>query len=164
VAELDRAGRAALKAALAGGWPDGAATRYRELAAVVAEESAARWRARLGRKGDREEMAWRLLRLQAAPYFVLGTTDAATLRVRVGTPWDWRQRFDLLGFEVVAEAGGQPRVGWRLEVHDRELAEDRAAAGHVEVRWSHGRFAQPPEAKVYLDTPHRHVPGYFPLD
>ena len=33
----------------------------------------------------------------------------------------------------------------------------------MEVRWSHGRFAQAPEAKVYLDTPHRHVPGYFPL-
>ncbi len=164
VAELDRAARSVLKAALAGGWPEGAASRYRELAAVVAEGSAARWRSLLGRKGDREEMAWRLLRLQAAPYFVLGTTDAATLRVRVGTPWDWRQRYDLLGFEVEAEPGGQPRVGWRLEVRDRELAEDRVAAGHVEVRWSHGRFAQPPEAKVYLDTPHRQVPGYFPLD
>jgi hypothetical protein len=23
-----------------------------------------------------------------------------------------------------------------------------AIAGHVEIRWSHGRFAQPPEAKV----------------
>ena len=36
--------------------------------------------------------------------------------------------------------------------------------GHVEVRWSHGRFCGPPEAKVYLDTPHADVPGYFPLD
>jgi hypothetical protein len=35
--------------------------------------------------------------------------------------------------------------------------------GHVEVRWSHGRLAAPPEAKVYLDTPHDDVPGYFPL-
>ncbi len=65
---------------------------------------------------------------------------------------------------MAAEAGGQPRVSWRLEVHDRETDEARVAAGHVEVRWSHGRFGQPPEAKVYLDTPHRDVPGYFPLD
>ena len=36
--------------------------------------------------------------------------------------------------------------------------------GHVEIRWSHGRFCGPPEAKVYLDTPHADVPGYFPLD
>ena len=35
--------------------------------------------------------------------------------------------------------------------------------GHVEVRWSHGRFGGLPEAKVYLDTPHARVPGYFPL-
>ena len=36
-------------------------------------------------------------------------------------------------------------------------------AGHVEIRWSHGRFAQPPEAKVYLDTPMADLPGYHPL-
>jgi hypothetical protein len=162
--ELDRDGRRALREALTGGWPGGAEARYRELGAEVAEASAARWRARLGRASAREEMVWRLLRLQAAPYFVLGTTDAATLRVRVATPWDWRQRFDLRALDVVAEPGGQPRVGWRVEVHDREAGVDRSAAGHVEVRWSHGRFAQPPEAKVYLDTPHRDVPGYFPLD
>lgn len=162
--DLDRAGRQGLREALTGGWPDGAAERYAELAAVVAEASARRWRGRLGRASAREEMAWRLLRLQAAPYFVLGTTDQATLRVRVGTPWDWRQRFDLRALDVEPQPGGQPRVGWRLEVHDRESGQDRVAAGHVEVRWSHGRFGGPPEAKVYLDTPHRDVPGYFPLD
>jgi hypothetical protein len=31
------------------------------------------------------------------------------------------------------------------------------------VRWSHGRFGKPPEAKAYLDTPHHRVPGYVPL-
>ena len=36
--------------------------------------------------------------------------------------------------------------------------------GHVEVRWSHGRFVQPPEAKVYLDTPSDELPGYFALE
>ncbi len=162
--DLTRDERRALSATLKPGWPDGAQALYAELATVVARESAARWRAQLGRAVAREEMAWRLLRLQAAPYFVLGTTEGATLRVRVGTPWDWRQRFQLVAFDVAAEAGGQPRVSWRLEVHDRETGDDRVAAGHVEIRWSHGRFGQPPEAKVYLDTPHRDVPGYFPLD
>ena len=32
------------------------------------------------------------------------------------------------------------------------------------MRWSHGRFAQPPEAKVYLDTPMAQLPGYHRLD
>ena len=40
----------------------------------------------------------------------------------------------------------------------------RHVLGHVEVRWSHGLFCGPPEAKVYLDTPHTEVPGYFRLD
>lgn len=39
----------------------------------------------------------------------------------------------------------------------------REVSGHVEVRWSHGRFGGPPEAKGYLDTSHHLVPGYFPL-
>ena len=161
--DLARDERRALSDTLKNGWPDGAQVLYEELAAVVARQSAARWQAQLGRALAREEMAWRLLRLQAAPYFVLGTTEGSTLRVRVGTPWDWRQRFQMQDFDVHPEPGGQPRVGWRLAVHDRETGEDRVAAGHVEVRWSHGRFGQPPEAKVYLDTPHRDVPGYFAL-
>lgn len=162
--DMTREERRALSETLKPGWPDGALARYQAMTTVVAEVSARRWRHQLGKALAREEMAWRLLRLQAAPYFVLGTTEGATLRVRVGTPWDWRQRFDLQTFDVAPETGGQPRVSWRLAVHDRETDEDRVAAGHVEVRWSHGRFGQPPEAKVYLDTPHRDVPGYFPLD
>jgi len=35
--------------------------------------------------------------------------------------------------------------------------------GHVEIRWSHGRFSGAPEAKVYLDTPHANVPVFHPL-
>ena len=45
---------------------------------------------------------------------VLGTTEGATLRVRVGTPWDWRQRFDLKAFDVAAKkflAATAPIVG-----------------------------------------------------
>jgi hypothetical protein len=54
-------------------------------------------------------------------------------------------------------------VDWRAVVRDRASRAEEAVAGHVEVRWSHGRFAGRPEAKVYLDTPHTDVPGYFPL-
>jgi hypothetical protein len=163
-AELTGEPRGALREALRPGWPGAAAEAYRALSEAVSGASAARWQRQLGRRADREEMVWRLLRLQSAPYFVLGTSDDAVLRVRVGTPWDWRQRFDLLDLAVTAEQAGQPRVGWSVAVHDRETDSDRTAHGHVEVRWSHGRFARPPEAKVYLDTPHRDVPGYFPLE
>ena len=39
-----------------------------------------------------------------------------------------------------------------------------ALGGHVEIWWSHRPFCGPPEAKVYLDTPHARVPGYRQLD
>jgi hypothetical protein len=163
-ADLTGGQRSALREALRPGWPGDSGAAYAGLSDAVGRASATRWRSGLGRKAAREEMVWRLLRLQSAPYFVLGTSDDAVLRVRVGTPWDWRQRFDLLDLDITAEPAGQPRVGWSVTVHDRELGADRTARGHVEIRWSHGRFARPPEAKVYLDTPHRDVPGYFPLD
>jgi hypothetical protein len=54
-------------------------------------------------------------------------------------------------------------VTWAATVEDRGAGEDRTVEGHVEIRWSHGRFAGSPEAKVYLDTPHHLVPGYWPL-
>ena len=61
------------------------------------------------------------------------------------------------------QAGGQPRVGWEAMVRDRASHEVHSVVGHIEVRWSHGRFGGLPEAKGYLDTPHHLVPGYFTL-
>ncbi len=108
-------------------------------------------------------MLWRLLRIGSAPYFVLGASPRGFLRLRIATPWDWRRHFELRAFDVEARPGGQPMVAWQASVRDREDRRERIVHGHVEVRWSHGRLAAPPEAKVYLDTPHDEIPGYFPL-
>jgi len=163
VADLTTAHRPVLKAGLRGAWPTGAEEPYRWLAVAVSRGSAERWRANLRDRTAREEMLWRLLRLQAAPYFVLGSAaDGTPLHYRVGTPWDFRAAYELRAFDVWPDASGQPRVRWRAEVRDRSGA-DRPVEGHVEVRWSHGRFGGMPEAKVYLGTPHHEVPGYVPL-
>ncbi|MGH7734449.1 MAG: hypothetical protein ACREOE_12305, partial [Gemmatimonadales bacterium] len=125
--------------------------------------TAERWRAVLAAAPAREAALWRLLRMGNAPYFVLGSSTSGPLRIRVATPWDWRLRFRLRGFEVEPQAGGQPRVGWQALIEERNSGRVRPVVGHIEIRWSHGRFAGNPEAKVYLDTPHREVPGYFEL-
>lgn len=156
--------RRALAAALAAGWPEGADPAYAALAAAVSVASARRWQAALDRAGDQEAMLWRLLRMGSAPYFVLGATARHPLRLRIATPWDWRRRFRLRRVSVAAQPGGQPRVGWRAAVDDVTTGRRHDVVGHVEIRWSHGRFGGTPEAKVYLDTPHAEVPGYFPLD
>jgi hypothetical protein len=162
-ADLTPAHRVLLKRELPARAPGGANDVYRDLADRVARASADRWRRTLARKQDRERTLWRLLRMTAAPYFVLGTADGRSLRVRVETPWEWRIRHDLRRFDVWAGEAGQPVVHWQAVVRDRATCTDVNVDGHVEIRWSHGRFAQPPEAKVYLDTPHHRVPGYVPI-
>lgn len=138
---------------------------YRTFAREVAAASALRWTQQMGRRSRQEETLWRLLRLQAAPYFVLGeSAEASPLCYRVATPWDFRNRYRFDGLEARPDTTRrQPVVQWRAQVHDREHGSAVTVQGHVEVRWSHGRFAQAPEAKVYLGTPHHLVPGYVPL-
>jgi hypothetical protein len=167
-ADLTSDQRDALRGWLRGGWPEGAKAAYDRLSAAVAAASVRRWEAVLdaGRgagRGAGESMLWRLLRVGSAPYFVLGSSAARSLRLRIATSWDWRQRYVLDAFTVTAQPGGQPRVGWTARVRDRATHGTHEVAGHIEVRWSHGRFGAPPEAKGYLDTPHHLVPGYFTL-
>lgn len=161
--DLTRDHRAVLKVHLAGPWPGAVKPVYRDFAARVAQRSAERWRAVLRGKREREAMLWRLLRIGPAPYFILGASKERSLRLRIATPWDWRQTFDLQSFDVWGDEAGQPLVRWEATVRRLDDGQSTEVCGHVEVRWSHGRFAQPPEAKVRLDTPHHRVPGYFPL-
>lgn len=147
-----------------GPWPGKSAGAYTDLVLAVAQGSAQRWLDALDTPARREEMVWRLLRLQAAPYFVLGAAlDGTPLRYRVGTPWDFREGWNLRSFDVWADPAGQPLVRWRADVSPRSGDSRSAVEGHVEIRWSHGRFSGAPEAKVHLDTPAHEVAGYVPL-
>lgn len=160
--DLESSHRRCLARALQDLWPYGALELYERLCVAVAEATARAWEARIDER-NAEAVLWRLLRLGSAPYFVLGTSPAGSVRLRIDTPWDWRQSYRLLSMEVKPQAGGQPRVGWTATYEVRASSETRAVQGHVEIRWSHGRFGQPPEAKVYLDSAHEEVPGYSPL-
>ncbi|MGH9078617.1 MAG: hypothetical protein ACRDYE_00815 [Acidimicrobiales bacterium] len=159
---------AELRVALSGrAYPDDRSrAAYARLCATVSEASARRWTEQMAASGTAPEtMLWRLLRIGSAPYFVLGHDRRSDrpARFRIASPWDWRDEFALVGFEVSPARAGQPRVDWAGTCRSRRDGTTEAVAGHVEIRWSHGRFAQPPEAKVYLDTPMACLPGYHPL-
>jgi len=143
-------------------WPGDGDRLYAALVERVAAASADRWRAAIG--GKREAMLWRLLRIGSAPYFVLGASAKGFMRLRIATPWDWRQHFELRKFSIEPRAGGQPMIGWEAIVRRRADGGEMPVRGYVEIRWSHRRFGAPPEAKVHLETPHSEVPGYFVLD
>ena len=145
-------------------YPPEARPAYRELCARVSASSADRWRANVERAGAAEKVLWRLLRIGNAAYFLLGADPHRSLRLRVASSWDWRQAYRFVGLDIVAATSGQPQVNWSASYVERDTMRKKSVQGHVEVRWSHGRFAQPPEAKVYLDTPSDELPGYFPLE
>ena len=162
--ELGTAQRRRLVLALraADGWPDGAADAYSRMSEAVSVATAQMWRDRITSR-NAELVLWRVLRIGSAPYFILGSNESGSMRLRIDTPWDWRQAYRLRRFEVTAQPAGQPRVQWLATYETRATAETRTVKGHVEIRWSHGRFGQPPEAKVYLDSDHNEVPGYHRL-
>jgi hypothetical protein len=162
-ADLTPAHRAELRAYLDAGWSPDAQSAYAGLAAAVSRASADRWKVALRRRPDAEAVLWRLLRIGSAPYFVLGASKERSLRLRVMTAWDWRQAHELKRIDVWGDDAGQPQVRWQAQVRDRAAGATVTVEGHVEVRWSHGRFGKPPEAKVYLDTPHQRVPGYVTI-
>jgi hypothetical protein len=164
VADLTTEQRDALGNWLSPGWVGAGKFLYDDLSARVAFVSAHRWQTAMDeRGGNGETMLWRLLRMGSAPYFVLGSSSTRSLRLRIATSWDWRQQFQLGQLSMEPQKGGQPRVSWHAVVRDRTTYEFHEIEGHIEIRWSHGRFGGPPEAKGYLDTPHHLVPGYYQL-
>lgn len=165
VTDLDRARQQELRGALASrSWPSALKEPWSDLCRAVAEHSAQRWAAALVNPRDQLRLLWKMLRITSATYFVLGTDRTSHLRIRVESAWDWVQAHELRSFAVAPKPAGQPEVGWVARVRRRDTGEETEVAGHVEVRWSHGRFVGAPEAKVYLDTPFDAVPGYRPLE
>jgi len=161
VQDLKAAERTHLKDALQKGWPGSTRELYADFSQLVSRKSTTRWKQNLGRSDTRKAlMVHRLIRLCPCPYFILGLKNKQPVRLRVDSPWDWRQRFELLDFYVSSSDAGQPRVDWRFTYLDKRFREQREVKGYVEVRWSHGRFGGNPEGKVYLDTDPQQVPGY----
>ncbi|HXQ60392.1 MAG TPA: hypothetical protein VN799_09835 [Acidimicrobiales bacterium] len=162
---LSAVDRRRLRRALPGrSYPAEAQSLYGALCRRVSEVSAERWQQNVVRQRSQERQAWRLLRIGNASYFLLGADAKRSLRLRVASPWDWRQAFAFQRLDIRAAQAGQPQVDWTVTYRERSTARVLTVEGHVEVRWSHGRFAQPPEAKIYLDTPTDEIPGYFALD
>ena len=146
------------------GMPGELRAPYDALIAAVSKQSAERWQEALREPAQQERMLWRLLRIYSATYCILGIDRQRTMRLRVMTPWEWRQSFEFRSLKVAPDGRGQPRVNWTARYRERDGGRTGEVHGHVEIRWSHRPFCGPPEAKIYLDTRHDDVPGYVPLD
>lgn len=164
VTDLSRSDRTELRDALRDRrLPNPMRDLWRELSDAVARRSAERWTSELPTMSSRLRMLWRLLRIGDAPYFVLGANREGPLRLRVASTWDWVQAIELVRVTIEPRPAGQPEVSWRAMTRNRVTGTETDVVGHIEVRWSHGRFSGNPEAKIYLDTPLDATPGYFSL-
>src|SRR5664280_1669590 len=161
--QLTRAQRDTLSKQLARTLPKVLMSEVAAFVSAVSARSAQLLNRTLESRRDRERFYWRLLRIHSAPYFILGRQPSGPSRLRVLTPWDFRRQFAFHGLEVWPGSAGQPQIQWRAAFTDLESGEDRETAGHVEIRWSHGRFCGAPESKIYLDTPHLGACGYVPI-
>lgn len=167
--KLSNCDREIIKLAYQRKWPQQLQSAYNRFASQVSENSAEIWRKKLSKSSEKELLLWRMLRLNSSPYFILGSSAKSTIRLRVGTPWDWRQNYKFKEF-VISTSGNtspqgttQPRVSWQAVVVEKATGQPLEIKGHVEIRWSHGRFCGNPEAKLYLDSDHSQVPGYYQL-
>ena len=158
--ELTRAQRDQLKMRFRRKWPHELSGEVAAFNVAVSHRSASALNSALSAKADRERFYWRLLRLHSAPYFILGDQPSGPTRLRVLTPWDFRRRFRFSGLDVDADVAGQPQITWSASFADLEQDLQIPTRGHVEIRWSHGKFCGAPEAKIYLDTPHVDACGY----
>lgn len=163
---LTRADRQELRKALPSNspWPLDVRSAWSSFCSKASGATAEIWRSQLTTHRARLNLFLRLLRISGATYFVLGQQGrTAHTRLRVASIWDWTHAFELLSFHVESHPAGQVEVAWTAQIRDRASGGQSTVTGHVEVRWSHGRFGGHPEAKVYLDTDHSNVPGYFQL-
>ena len=152
IAGLTKKDRLYLKKAFHRKWPPALHEPYRRFCVAVSQVSAQRWQKSLGAsRSIGEEMLWRLLRLQSAPYFILGTEKTKqSMRYRVDTPWDFRQLYAFKSFNVGPDTEArQPMVRWWADLKNKLINSPIRVEGHVEVRWSHGRFRGAPEAKAW---------------
>jgi hypothetical protein len=161
--ELTRAQRDILKTRLVRKWPKDLAPEVAAFVSAVSTRSADLLNATLATTRDRERFYWRLLRIHSAPYFILGRQPSGPTRLRVLTPWDFRRRFAFDGLEISPAHAGQPQIQWQASFTDLDSGASVETVGHVEIRWSHGRFCGAPESKIYLDTPHEDACGYVPI-
>lgn len=165
VTRLDATDRAILKQVLPRQLPSELAVEQAAFCHAMASASADRWQQSMTTPRQRQEFALNLLRIPQAIYFLLGVDGQAPLRFKVASRWDWAKQYEVRSLTMLGRIGAmQPTVEWRLTVADHESQAERLIEGHVEVRWSHGRFLGAPEAKVKLDTPLGAVPGYIALD
>lgn len=161
--DLAQAQRIKLKVLLERHWPSDMSAEVQRFVTAVSQRSSDSLASCLRKPSDRTSFYLRLLRHSDSPYFLLGSQGGSALRLRVDTKDEFCNRFSVQSFRIEPDDRGQPQVKWSAEIKSLKRPQSEIVRGHIEIRWSHGKFRQAPESKIYLDTPMISLPGYTTL-
>jgi regulation of enolase protein 1 (concanavalin A-like superfamily) len=108
-------------------------------------------------KGNRraavlEEVARTLFRMDTNEYILCGVEVQQPFAVVVPSLTQWKSDWKISNIEAVPDPHRkQSVVAIVVTYESKQLKSSKTARFHVEIRWSHGKFRQTPEAKLYKD-------------
>jgi modification methylase len=106
-----------------------------------------------------ENLIRNLFRLDTIEYILMGTSGSKVYAIKMPSLSQWKKEWELVDVFATPDLNrGQSRVQITVRFKNKKTKEIHSAQFHVEIRWSHGKFTQNPEAKLYKDFNWENIP------
>jgi site-specific DNA-methyltransferase (adenine-specific) len=132
---------------------------YTDMSHKVAETSAALFNKNysISMKGPArgwvvESVAKNLFRLDSTEYIMAGESGKNGYAIKMPSLSEWKREWEIIDILAMPDiTRGQSVVLLDVKYKRKKESSEYHANFHIEVRWSHGKFSQSPEAKLYKD-------------
>lgn len=99
-----------------------------------------------------ESIVRNLFRIDSVEYIMAGTAGSKIYAIKMPSLSQWKKEWEIVDVQAFPElTRGQSRVQIVVQYKRKKEITIYLAPFHIEIRWSHGKFAQAPEAKLYKD-------------
>ena len=106
-----------------------------------------------------ESITRSLFRIDSVEYIMAGTEGSNLYAVKMPSLTQWKKEWEIIDVQARPElTRRQSRVQLIVQYKKKKKPENFTANFHIEIRWSHGKFAQSPEAKLYKDFKWVNIP------
>jgi hypothetical protein len=99
-----------------------------------------------------ESVAKNLFRLDSTEYIMAGESGKNGYAIKMPSLSEWKREWEIIDILAMPDiTRGQSVVLLDVKYKRKKESSEYHANFHIEVRWSHGKFSQSPEAKLYKD-------------
>jgi DNA modification methylase len=99
-----------------------------------------------------ESVAKNLFRLDSSEYIMAGSSGRNGYAIRMPSLSEWKREWEIVDVKAIPDiTRGQSVVQLEIKYKRKKEPSEYHAHFHAEIRWSHGKFSQSPEAKLYKD-------------